>query len=172
MRRSGHDRNDDVGGAGCPCPVDAIDTMTGELVRKKLSSAAEAAGIGDRTARKWLARYRAEGASGWWTGPLLRCWSPTRTEERRFEVIAALRRLRLTGSRSLMPRDGALDGVGDPDPDRDGQARRLGLELAQPINGSGPESSSTLTSRSSGGSRAAPGTHLWRGLGVRPRRDQ
>ena len=27
-----------------------------------LSSAAEAAGISDRTARKWLARYRAEGA--------------------------------------------------------------------------------------------------------------
>ena len=29
-----------------------------------LSAAAEAAGISDRTARKWLARYRAEGRDG------------------------------------------------------------------------------------------------------------
>jgi transposase InsO family protein len=61
-----------------------------------LSSAAEAAGISDRTARKWLARYRSEGA----TGLLDRCSAPAivanRTDERRVEVIAALRRLRLT----------------------------------------------------------------------------
>ena len=31
-----------------------------------LSSAAEAAGISDRTARKWLARYRAEGRPDFW----------------------------------------------------------------------------------------------------------
>ena len=29
-----------------------------------LSAAAEAAGISDRTARKWIARYRAEGSTG------------------------------------------------------------------------------------------------------------
>ena len=29
-----------------------------------LGSAAEAAGISDRTARKWLARYRSEGTAG------------------------------------------------------------------------------------------------------------
>ena len=34
-----------------------------------LSAAAEAAGISDRTARKWLARYRAEGRTGCWTAP-------------------------------------------------------------------------------------------------------
>ena len=47
-----------------------------------LSAAAEAAGISDRTARKWLARYRAEGREGL----LDRSSAPTvvanRTEER------------------------------------------------------------------------------------------
>jgi hypothetical protein len=43
-----------------------------------LSAAADATGISDRAARKWLARYR--------------------TEERRVEVIAVLRPLRITGA--------------------------------------------------------------------------
>ena len=34
-----------------------------------LSAAAEAAGISDRTARKWIARHRAEGRTGCWTAP-------------------------------------------------------------------------------------------------------
>ncbi len=34
-----------------------------------LRLAAEAAGISDRTARKWLARYRNEGAKGSWIVP-------------------------------------------------------------------------------------------------------
>ena len=63
-----------------------------------LTQAAEAAGVSDRTARKWLARYRAEGP----VGLTDRSSAPTRvanrTEERRIEAIAALRRLRMTGA--------------------------------------------------------------------------
>ena len=34
-----------------------------------LSAAAEAAGISDRTARKWLARHRPKGVTGCWIAP-------------------------------------------------------------------------------------------------------
>jgi transposase InsO family protein len=63
-----------------------------------LTQAAEAAGVSERTARKWLARYRAEGS----TGLLDRSSAPAtvanRTDERRVEAIAALRRLRMTAA--------------------------------------------------------------------------
>ena len=62
-----------------------------------LSSAAAAAGISDRTARKWLARYRAEGPSGVLDRSSAPAIVANRTDDRRVEVIAALRRLRLTG---------------------------------------------------------------------------
>ena len=88
-------------------------------------SAAEAAGISDRTARMWLARYRAEGPGAGW---LDRCSAPVivanRSDERRVEVIAALRRLRMTGAEIAEELGyGAVDRDGDPDADRDGQAR-------------------------------------------------
>ena len=98
-------------------------------------AAAEAAGITDRTARKWLARSRAEGRDGL----VDRCSAPwtvaNRTEDRRIEVIAALRRLRMTGAGHLrVPRHGALDCVGDPDPDRAGQAfPARAARAAQPL---------------------------------------
>jgi transposase InsO family protein len=63
-----------------------------------LMQAAEAAGISERTARKWLARWRAEGP----VGLADRCSAPARvanrTDETRVEAIAALRRLRMTGA--------------------------------------------------------------------------
>ena len=63
-----------------------------------LTQAAEAAGVSDRTARKWLARYRAEGPAGLAD----RCSAPARvanrTDERRVEAIAALGRLRMTAA--------------------------------------------------------------------------
>jgi transposase InsO family protein len=63
-----------------------------------LTQAAEAAGVSDRTARKWLARYRAEGS----TGLLDRSSAPAtvanRTDEQRVQAIAALRRLRMTAA--------------------------------------------------------------------------
>jgi transposase InsO family protein len=62
-----------------------------------LTEAAEAAGVSARTARKWVARYRAEGD----VGLLDRSSAPRRihniTPPERVEAIAALRRLRLTG---------------------------------------------------------------------------
>ena len=88
-----------------------------------LTEAAEAAGVSDRTARKWLARYRAEGEAGCWIAPRRR--SPSRIArtsggrgDRRAAAAADDRR----GDRRV-PGDGALDRLGDPDPDRDGQAR-------------------------------------------------
>ncbi len=97
-----------------------------------LVAAAEAAGISDRTARKWLARHRAEGREGL----LDRSSAPTvvanRTEERTVEVIAALRRLRLTGAEiaecldmALSTVSGILTRIGL------GRLGRLGLEPAQ-----------------------------------------
>jgi transposase InsO family protein len=63
-----------------------------------LTQAAEAAGVSDRTARKWLGRYRVQGP----TGLLDRSSAPhrvaNRTDERRVQTIAALRRLRMTGA--------------------------------------------------------------------------
>ena len=97
-----------------------------------LSAAAEAAGISDRTARKWLARHRSDGP----TGLLDRSSAPTlvanRTEERRVEVIAALRRLRLTGleiAECLQMAHSTVSGILT----RIGMGRlgRLGLEPAQ-----------------------------------------
>ena len=62
-----------------------------------LGSAAAAAGVSGRTAATWVRRYRAEGE----LGLLDRSSAPrrvaNRTDERRLEAIAALRRLRFTG---------------------------------------------------------------------------
>ena len=63
-----------------------------------LAAAAEAAGVSVRTVSKWLRRYRDEGEQGL----LDRCSAPgsvpLRTGESRVAVIAALRRLRMTGA--------------------------------------------------------------------------
>jgi transposase InsO family protein len=96
-----------------------------------LSTAAEAAGISERTARKWLARYRSDGEEGL----LDRSSAPTlvanRTDERRIEAIAALRRLRFTGAEiaellemALSTVSGILTRVGM------GKLGRMGLEPA------------------------------------------
>jgi transposase InsO family protein len=94
--------------------------------------AAEAAGVSDRTASKWLARYRVEGL----VGLLDRSSAPSRvanrTDERRVEVIVALRRLRFTGAEiaellgmALSTVSGILTRAGM------GKLGRLGLEPAQ-----------------------------------------
>jgi transposase InsO family protein len=103
-----------------------------EVAGWSLSAAAEAAGISERTARKWLARYRAEGPAGL----VDRCSAPTvvanRTDQRRVEAIAALRRLRFTGAEiaellgmALSTVSGILTRIGM------GKLGRLGLEAAQ-----------------------------------------
>src|SRR6266511_2686617 len=63
-----------------------------------LARAAEAAGVSVRTAAKWVARYRAEGEAGL----VDRSSAPSsvwnRTGEDRVELIASLRRLRMTAA--------------------------------------------------------------------------
>jgi transposase InsO family protein len=63
-----------------------------------LAQAGEATGVSERTAAKWLGRYRAEGEAGL----VDRCSAPgtvaNRTAEERVELVAALRRLRMTAA--------------------------------------------------------------------------
>ena len=59
-------------------------------------AAAESAGISDRTARKWLARFRAEGASGLLDRSSAPRTVANRTDERTVAAICALRRLRFS----------------------------------------------------------------------------
>jgi transposase InsO family protein len=97
-----------------------------------LGAAAEAAGISDRTARKWLARYRSEGHQGLLDRSSAPAVVANRTDERRVEVIAALRRLRMTGAEiaealemAVSTVSGILTRIGM------GKLGRLGLEPAQ-----------------------------------------
>jgi len=80
-----------------------------------LAAAAEAAGVSERTAWKWVGRYRAEGEAGLVDRSSAPERVPGRTDEARIEVIASLRRLRMSGAEiAKVPGDGALHGVGDP----------------------------------------------------------
>lgn len=63
-----------------------------------VSAAAEAAGVSERTARKWIARFRAEGPAGLVDRSSAPRRRPRRTPPERVAAIAALRRLRLTGA--------------------------------------------------------------------------
>jgi transposase InsO family protein len=97
-----------------------------------LVAAAEAAAISDRTARKWIARHRAEGPQGLLDRSSAPAVVANRTEERRVEVIAALRRLRMTGAEIAETLDMALSTVsGILTRIGLGKLGRLGLEPAQ-----------------------------------------
>ncbi len=63
-----------------------------------LTPAAEAAGVSGRTARKWLARWRAEGEAGLLDRSSAPRRRPTRLPADRLEAIEALRRLRMTAA--------------------------------------------------------------------------
>lgn len=63
-----------------------------------LAAAAEAAGASVRTASKWVARYRAEGDEGLLDRSSEPLSVPNRTGEERVELIAFLRRLRMTAA--------------------------------------------------------------------------
>jgi transposase InsO family protein len=63
-----------------------------------LRSAAEAAGVSERTAAKWLARWRAEGEIGLLDRSSAPNRRPTRLPTDRLEAIEALRRLRMTAT--------------------------------------------------------------------------
>jgi transposase InsO family protein len=97
-----------------------------------LTKAAEAAEVSVRCARKWVARYRAEGEIGLLDRSSAPARAPNRTCERRVAVIAALRRLRFTGpeiaetlAMPLSTVSGILQRIGM------GRLGRLGLEPAE-----------------------------------------
>jgi transposase InsO family protein len=64
----------------------------------RLAEAAQAAGVSTRTASKWVARYRREGATGLEDRSSAPHRLPRRTDEARVSAIAALRRLRMTAA--------------------------------------------------------------------------
>jgi len=113
--------------------VKGRELLVDRVEREKWSvmEVAEAAGITERTAHKWLARYRAEGAAGLLDRSSAPLRVANRTEERRVEAIAALRRLRMTGAEigevlgmALSTVSGILAQIGM------GKLGRLGLEPA------------------------------------------
>jgi transposase len=96
-----------------------------------LAQAAEAAGVSDRTAFKWVARFRLEGEEGLLDRSSTPKSSPARTPDDRVQVIAALRRLRMTGAEiaecldmALTTVSGILTRIGM------GRLGRLGIESA------------------------------------------
>jgi transposase InsO family protein len=96
-----------------------------------LAKAAEAAEVSERTAGKWVTRYRSEGELGLLDRSSAACRVHNRTPEQRVQAIAALRRLRFTGAHIAellgMPEttvSGILTRIGL------GKLGRLGLEPA------------------------------------------
>lgn len=73
--------------------------------------AAEAAGITDRTARRWMARWRAEGSAGLRDRSSAPRRIPHKTPADRVEQIIRLRRLRMTGSQIALALQMALSTV-------------------------------------------------------------
>jgi len=63
-----------------------------------LTAAAEAAGVSERTAAKWLARWRAEGEAGLLDRSSAPKARPTQLAAERVRAIEALRRLRMTAA--------------------------------------------------------------------------
>jgi transposase InsO family protein len=97
-----------------------------------IQSAAEAAGISVRTARKWLARWRAEGELGLVDRSSAPKTVANKTDEARIACIAALRRLRMTGPEIAETLQMALSTVsGILNSINMGRLGRLGLQPAQ-----------------------------------------
>ncbi len=76
-----------------------------------LSEAAEAAEVSERTARKWVRRYRELGEAGLVDRSSAPACQPGATPEDRVEAIAALRRLRMTGAEIAQTLSMALSTV-------------------------------------------------------------
>jgi transposase InsO family protein len=97
-----------------------------------VSSAAAAAEVSERTCSKWVARYRCQGELGLLDRSSAPAVVANRTDERRIEAIAALRRLRFSGPEiaellgmALSTVSGILTRIGM------GRLGRLGLERAE-----------------------------------------
>src|SRR3954447_12559309 len=107
--------------------------MVREVVEqgRSISEAATRAGVSPRTCRKWVRRFRSDGDLGLLDRPSAPMRVANRTAERRVAVIAALRRLRMTGPEisevldmPLSTVSGILTRIGL------GKLGRLGLEAA------------------------------------------
>jgi transposase len=97
-----------------------------------IGDAANAAGITVRTARKWLARWRAEGELGLVDRSSAPKTVANKTDEARVACIAALRRLRMTGPEIAEVLQMALSTVSGILKSIDmGKLGRLGLEPAR-----------------------------------------
>ena len=100
--------------------------------RWTVTEAAEAAEVSVRCARKWVGRYRSDGELGLFDRSSAPRRVANRTDERRVEAIAALRRLRFTGPEiaellgmAISTVSGILTRIGM------GKLGRLGLEPAR-----------------------------------------
>lgn len=98
-----------------------------------LTKAAEAAGVSDRTARKWLARWRAEGEAGLLDRSSAPRRIPSRLPADRLEAIEALRRLRMTAAEIAEILEMAISTVSRW-LKRIGLGRRSRLEPPEPPN--------------------------------------
>jgi transposase InsO family protein len=98
-----------------------------------LAAAAEAAGVSERTARKWIARFRAEGDAGLRDRSSAPKRRPTRLPSDRVRAIEALRRLRMTAAEIAEVLDLALSTVSRW-LRRIGLGKRSRLEPPEPAN--------------------------------------
>src|ERR671924_575889 len=120
--------------ANAPLGPKGRETMVLRVVDEgwSVTEASAAAGVSDRTCRKWRDRYLADGKDGLQDRDSAPCTVANRTDERRIEAIAALRRLRLTGAEiaaclgmALSTVSGILTRIGM------GRLGRLGVEPAK-----------------------------------------
>jgi transposase InsO family protein len=95
--------------------------------------AAEAAGITDRTARRWMARWRAEGPRGLFDRSSAPKRIPHRTPPERVREIIRLRRLRMTAAQIAVALRMALSTVSAV-LKRVGLGKRSRLEAPEPPN--------------------------------------
>jgi transposase InsO family protein len=86
--------------ANAPLGLKGRETMGLRVLERgwSLAQAAGAAGVSERTCRKWVDRYRAEGEAGLLDRSSAPRSIPHRTPGELVEVIVALRRLRMTGA--------------------------------------------------------------------------
>jgi transposase InsO family protein len=86
--------------ANAPLGPKGRETMVLRVVDRgwSVAQAAAAAGVSERTCRKWVARYRADGDAGLLDRSSAPRSIPHRTPDELVEVIVMLRKLRMTGA--------------------------------------------------------------------------
>jgi transposase len=107
-----------------------------ERVREQgwtVAAAAGAAGVSERTAAKWLARYRSEGGDGLRDRSPAPHRIPRRTPAERVRMIELLRRLRMTAAEIAEPLRMPLSTVSAV-LKRIGLGKRSRLEPFEPAN--------------------------------------